>query len=125
MRARGRYRRPGPVDRAGAAEAPGLAAARARRVLVVTDSIVSMDGDRAPLVEICDLADRHGAAVMVDEAHATGLLGASGSGLVEELDLRGRVLVEMGTLSKAIGSFGAHVAGSAPLIGLLVDRPRT
>jgi len=102
-----------------------LGAARARRVLVVTDSIFSMDGDRAPLVEICDLADRHGAAVMVDEAHATGLLGASGSGLVEELDLRGRVLVEMGTLSKALGSFGAYVAGSASLIELLVNRART
>ena len=102
-----------------------LAASRARRVLVVTDSIFSMDGDRAPLVEICDLADRHGAAVMVDEAHATGLLGASGSGLVEELDLRGRVLVEMGTLSKALGSFGAYIAGSASLIELLVNRART
>ena len=102
-----------------------LAASRARRVLVVTDSIFSMDGDRAPLVEICYLADRHGAAVMVDEAHATGLLGASGSGLVEELDLRGRVLVEMGTLSKALGSFGAYVAGSASLIELLVNRART
>jgi 8-amino-7-oxononanoate synthase len=102
-----------------------LATARARRVLVVTDSIFSMDGDRAPLVEICALADRHGAAVMFDEAHATGLLGASGSGLVEELDLRGRVLVEMGTLSKALGSFGAYVAGSASLIELLVNRART
>lgn len=102
-----------------------LATARARRVLVVTDSIFSMDGDRAPLAEICDLAERHGAAVMVDEAHATGLLGASGSGLVEELGLRGRVLVEMGTLSKALGSFGAYVAGAASLVELLVNRART
>jgi 8-amino-7-oxononanoate synthase len=102
-----------------------LSRARARRVLIVTDSIFSMDGDRAPLVEICELAERHGAAVMVDEAHATGLLGARGSGLVEALGLRGRVLVEMGTLSKALGSYGAYVAGSASLVELLVNRART
>ena len=102
-----------------------LAGARARRVLVVTDSVFSMDGDRAPLVEICALAERHGAAVMVDEAHATGLVGATGSGLVEELGLHGRVLVEMGTLGKALGSFGAYVAGSASLVELLVNRART
>ncbi|HUE38893.1 MAG TPA: 8-amino-7-oxononanoate synthase [Candidatus Binatia bacterium] len=102
-----------------------LVGARSRRVLIVTDSIFSMDGDRAPLVEICALAERHGAAVMVDEAHATGLLGERGSGLVEELGLRGRVLVEMGTLSKALGSFGAYVAGSSSLIELLVNRART
>jgi len=102
-----------------------LVGARSRRVLIVTDSIFSMDGDRAPLAEICALAERHGAAVMVDEAHATGLLGERGSGLVEELGLRGRVLVEMGTLSKALGSFGAYVAGSRSLIELLVNRART
>ena len=102
-----------------------LARADARRVLIVTDSIFSMDGDRAPLVEICELAERHGAAVMVDEAHATGLLGAHGSGLVEELGLRGRVLVEMGTLSKALGSYGAYIAGNASLVELLVNRART
>ncbi len=102
-----------------------LAAARARRVLIVTDSVFSMDGDRAPLREICDLAERHGAAVMVDEAHGTGLLGPRGSGLVEEAGVRGRVLVQMGTLSKALGSFGAYVAGDAALIELLVNRART
>ena len=102
-----------------------LRAASARRVLIVTDSVFSMNGDRAPLVEICDLAERHGAAVMVDEAHGTGVMGPSGSGLVEELDLRGRVLVEMGTLSKALGSFGAYVAGSRALTELLVNRART
>jgi 8-amino-7-oxononanoate synthase len=97
----------------------------ARRRLVVTDSVFSMDGDRAPLGAICDLAERHGAAVMVDEAHGAGVLGASGSGLVEELGLRGRVLVQMGTLGKALGSFGAYVAGTAALVELLVNRART
>jgi 7-keto-8-aminopelargonate synthetase-like enzyme len=84
-----------------------------------------MDGDRAPLAEICETAERHGAAVMVDEAHATGVFGPSGAGLVEELGLRGRVLVQMGTLGKALGSFGAYVAGSASLVDLLVNRART
>lgn len=102
-----------------------LRVAKARRVLVVTDTVFSMDGDRAPLAEICDLAERHGAAVMVDEAHGTGVLGETGSGLVEEAGVRGRVLVQMGTLSKALGSFGAYVAGSAALVELLVNRART
>jgi 8-amino-7-oxononanoate synthase len=97
----------------------------ARRRLVVTDSVFSMDGDRAPLERICDLAERHGAAVMVDEAHGAGVLGASGAGLVEELGLRSRVLVQMGTLGKALGSFGAYVAGTAALVELLVNRART
>ena len=84
-----------------------------------------MDGDRAPLVGICELAERHGAAVMVDEAHGAGVLGADGAGLVEELGLRERVLVQMGTLGKALGSFGAYVAGSNGLVDLLVNRART
>lgn len=102
-----------------------LRTARARRVLIVTDSVFSMDGDRAPLADICDLAERYGAAVMVDEAHATGVLGASGGGLVEELGLGERVLVKMGTLGKALGSFGAYVAGDRALIELLINRART
>jgi len=101
------------------------ATASARRRLIVTDSVFSMDGDRAPLAAICGLAERHGAAVMVDEAHAAGVLGPTGAGLVEELGLRDRVLVQMGTLGKALGSFGAYVAGPASLIDVLVNRART
>ncbi len=97
----------------------------ARRRLIVTDSVFSMDGDVAPLAAICDLAERYDAMVLVDEAHATGVLGARGAGLVEALGLQRRVTVQMGTLGKALGAFGAYVAGSAALIELLVNTART
>ena len=102
-----------------------LATAPARRRLIVTDSIFSMDGDAAPLAAICELAERHGAMVMVDEAHATGVLGRRGAGLVEALGLQQRVTVQMGTLGKALGTFGAYVAGSRALIDLLINTART
>lgn len=96
-----------------------------RRRLIVTDSIFSMDGDAAPLAEICALAERYDAMVMVDEAHATGVVGPRGAGLVEALALADRVTVQMGTLGKALGSFGAYVAGSRALIEYLVNSART
>jgi 8-amino-7-oxononanoate synthase len=96
-----------------------------RRKLIVTESIFSMDGDEAPLAAIVELAERYGASVMVDEAHATGLFGACGSGVVAKLGLADRVLVQMGTLGKALGGFGAYVAGSAALRELLINRCRS
>ena len=96
----------------------------ARRRLVVTDSIFSMDGDAAPLAQICDLAEQFDAMLLVDEAHATGVAGAHGGGLVEELGLQERVTVQMGTLGKALGCFGAYVAGSRALIDYLVNSAR-
>src|SRR6266540_2100012 len=102
-----------------------LARTKARRKLVVTDSIFGMDGDAAPLREIAEACDRHGAMLYVDEAHAAGVLGPTGAGLAEALGVQGGVDVHMGTLGKALGSFGAYVAGSRRLVDLLVSRART
>jgi 8-amino-7-oxononanoate synthase len=94
-------------------------------VLVVTESVFSMDGDLAPLREIAELKDHFGAWLMVDEAHATGLFGPSRRGLVEEFGLAGRVEVQMGTLGKALGAAGGYVAGSRALVDFLVNRARS
>ena len=102
-----------------------LARSRARKKLVVTDAIFSMDGDAAPLREIADLCGRHGAMLYVDEAHAVGVLGPTGAGLAEALGVKDRVDVEMGTLGKALGSFGAYAAGERRLRDLLLTRART
>lgn len=102
-----------------------LAASRARRKLVITDAVFSMDGDAAPLGALCDLCDRHGAMLYVDEAHAVGVLGPTGAGLAEAEGVKDRVDVEMGTLGKALGAFGAYVAGQARLRELLISRART
>lgn len=100
-------------------------ASGARRKLIVTESIFSMDGDEAPLAGIVDLAEKHDAVVMVDEAHATGVFGAGGAGVVQKLGLGDRVLVQMGTLGKALGGFGAYIAGSRGLCELLINRCRS
>jgi glycine C-acetyltransferase len=98
--------------------------AQARRKLIVTESVFSMDGDLAPLADIVSHAERYGALLMVDEAHATGLFGPHGAGLAQELGLQDGVDIQMGTFSKALGSFGAYVAGSKAMIELLVNRAR-
>jgi 8-amino-7-oxononanoate synthase len=87
-----------------------------KRILVVTESIFSMDGDAAPLREMADLKDRFGAWLLVDEAHATGLYGATGAGLLAETGLSARVEIVLGTLSKALGSVGGYIAGSRSFI---------
>jgi 8-amino-7-oxononanoate synthase len=102
-----------------------LGRTRARRKLVVTDAIFSMDGDAAPLRDIADLCERHGAMLYVDEAHSDGVLGPTGGGLAEALGLSSRVDVHMGTLGKALGASGAFVAGEKRLVELLVSRART
>ncbi|NPC73465.1 8-amino-7-oxononanoate synthase [Corallococcus exiguus] len=101
-----------------------LAETPARRKLVVTDSVFSMDGDVAPLRELVVACEAHGAALMVDEAHATGVLGARGAGLCEALGVEDRVDLRMGTLSKALGGLGAYVATSRAVADLLVSRAR-
>lgn len=98
---------------------------RSGQRLIVTDSVFSMDGDVAPLVDIVALARRYNAWVMVDEAHATGVFGVQGAGVVEELGLTNEVEIHMGTLGKALGGFGAYVAGSRELIEWLINRARS
>lgn len=95
------------------------------RAIVVTESVFSMDGDLTPLREVATIADRGGAVVVVDEAHATGLWGARGSGRVEELGLRDRVLATVHTGGKALGSGGAWVAGSRAVCDVMVNRARS
>jgi 8-amino-7-oxononanoate synthase len=93
-----------------------------RRCLILTDSVFSMDGDLCPLPELLDLATQFNTMLLVDEAHATGVLGQTGAGCVEQFGCTGHPLIQVGTLSKALGSLGGYVAGSAPLIDFLRNR---
>ena len=95
-----------------------------RLILVVTDGVFSMDGDIAPLPGIVAAAEEFGAAVMVDDAHASGVLGEAGRGTVDHFKLHGRVAIQVGTLSKAFGVLGGYVAGSAALREMLTQRAR-
>jgi 7-keto-8-aminopelargonate synthetase-like enzyme len=91
----------------------------------VTESIFSMDGDAAPLSEIVTLKEKYGAWLMVDEAHATGIIGKNGRGLADKLGVSGHIEIQMGTLGKALGASGGYICGSRELIDLLVNRARS
>ncbi|HOX57004.1 MAG TPA: 8-amino-7-oxononanoate synthase [Candidatus Paceibacterota bacterium] len=95
------------------------------RILVVTESVFSMDGDHAPLSEIVALKEHYGAWLMVDEAHASGLYGPRRRGLAEELGIGDRIEVQMGTLGKALGASGGYICGPRTLVDYLVNRART
>jgi glycine C-acetyltransferase len=95
-----------------------------RNLLVISDGVFSMDGDIAPLAGICAVAERYEAGVMVDDAHASGVLGRNGRGTVDHFDLHGRVDIQVGTLSKAMGVLGGYVAGRQHLRDYLIQRSR-
>jgi glycine C-acetyltransferase len=95
-----------------------------RRQLLITDGVFSMDGDIAPLPDLVEVAERHGAIMMIDDAHASGVLGTGGAGTVDHFGLHGRVDIQVGTLSKAIGVLGGFIAGPHELIEWLVNRGR-
>jgi glycine C-acetyltransferase len=94
------------------------------RKLLITDGVFSMDGDLGPLPALCDLAEEFGCIMMVDDAHASGVFGRNGRGTVDHFGMHGRVDVQVGTLSKAIGALGGYVAGSRALIDFLYHRAR-
>src|SRR5512146_2651396 len=92
--------------------------------LLITDGVFSMDGDVAPLPALCDLAEKYGAIMMVDDAHASGVLGRNGRGTIDHFNVHGRVDIQVGTLSKAIGALGGYVCGTRDLIEFLYHRGR-
>ena len=94
------------------------------RKLLITDGVFSMDGDVAPLPALCELAERYGAIMMVDDAHASGVMGRNGRGTIDHFGMHGRVQIQVGTLSKAIGALGGYVCGSRDLIDFLYHRAR-
>jgi glycine C-acetyltransferase len=107
------------------AEITGSAALpRSQRTLIITDGVFSMDGDLGVLPALCDVADEFGCLMMVDDAHASGVFGRQGRGTVDHFGLHGRVHVQVGTLSKAIGALGGYVAGSRSLIEFLHHKAR-
>jgi 8-amino-7-oxononanoate synthase len=110
---------------AGKAHSPQSTVHSQKRVLIVTESVFSMDGDGAPLREIVALKNKYGAWLMVDEAHATGLYGKHGRGLAEEFGVSGEIEVQMGTLGKGLGASGGYIVGSRTLIDLLVNQARS
>jgi glycine C-acetyltransferase len=106
-------------------EAQLVAARGARRILIVTDGVFSMDGSFAPLKEICDLADKYEAMVMVDDSHAVGFIGATGAGTPEMFDVRDRVDIISGTLGKALGgASGGYISAHQEIVDLLRQRAR-
>ena len=122
--ARARVRTFRHLDMGDLAELLEADAGQGARRLIISESIFSMDGDEAPLAAICELARTHGAWVMLDEAHAFGLFGPQGGGLTRRLGLEEEVDVRVGTLGKAVGSYGAFVAGSHTLVRYLINTAR-
>jgi glycine C-acetyltransferase len=96
----------------------------AQRKLLITDGVFSMDGDLGALPELCALAEEFGCIMMVDDAHASGVFGANGRGTIDHFGMHGRVDIQVGTLSKAVGALGGYVAGSRSLIEFLYHRAR-
>jgi glycine C-acetyltransferase len=94
------------------------------RKLLITDGVFSMDGDIGPLPDLCNLAEKYGAIMMVDDAHASGVLGRNGRGTIDHFGVHGRVDIQVGTLSKAIGALGGYICGSRDLIEFLYHRGR-
>jgi glycine C-acetyltransferase len=97
---------------------------RGTQTLIITDGVFSMDGDLGALPELCEIADQYGCVMMVDDAHASGVFGSQGRGTVDHFGMHGRVDIQVGTLSKAIGALGGYVAGSRVLIEFLYHRAR-
>ena len=95
-----------------------------QRKLLITDGVFSMDGDLGPLPELCTLAEETGCIMMVDDAHASGVFGANGRGTIDHFNVHGRVDIQVGTLSKAVGVLGGYVAGSRALVEFLYHRAR-
>lgn len=95
------------------------------RILIVTESVFSMDGDRAPLADILEIKSRYGALLLLDEAHAVGVLGDHGRGLADLLGLAGQVDLQMGTLSKAFGASGGYICAGQGIVDLLVNKSRS